>query len=103
MYQVLTSYLAGCGFLAILPLFGSGGTLHHTVLQYWHAISKTPTAHPKGLRSAVILLTWEIWKKRNTCVFNNKSQTPSALMQKIKDEGRNWIFAGDKHVGEIVA
>ena len=78
------------------------GNGRHTVLQYWQAIIKTPTAHPKGLRSAIVLLTWEIWKERNARIFNNKSLTPPELMQKIKEEGRNWILAGNKYLGEII-
>ena len=79
------------------------GTDRSTVLQYWHAIIKTPTAHPKGLRSANILVTWEIWKERNARIFNNRSTTPLVLFQKLKDEGKNWILAGAKHLAEIVS
>ena len=74
-----------------------------TVLAYWQALAKTPTAHPKGLKSAIILITWELWKERNARVFNNKFTMPSALLDKIKDEGKNWILAGAKHFGELVS
>jgi hypothetical protein len=73
------------------------------VVQYWHAATKSPTACPQGLKSAVILITWEIWKERNARVFNNKEQTPPSIFQKIKDEGANWILAGAKHLAEIIA
>ena len=53
------------------------------------ALSKTPTAHPKGLKSAIILITWEVWKERNAWVFNNKFAMPTVLFEKIKDEGKN--------------
>jgi hypothetical protein len=35
--------------------------------------------------------------------FNSKASTNVALMQKIKDEGRNWILAGAKHLAEITS
>jgi hypothetical protein len=36
-------------------------------------------------------------------VFNNKASTPSVLMQRIKDEGANWIIAGAKHLAGITS
>jgi hypothetical protein len=71
-----------------------------TILQYWQAISNTPTAHPRGLRSAITLTAWQIWKERNAWVFNNNS---SLLIQKIMDEGREWILAGPKHHVETIS
>jgi hypothetical protein len=34
-------------------------------------------------------------------VFNNESTMPLALMEKIKDESKNWIFAYPKHPTEL--
>ena len=74
------------------------------MLAYRKALAKTPTAHPKGLKSAIILITWELWKERNVWVFNNNKFTMlSALLDKIKVEGKNWILAGAKHFGVIVS
>jgi hypothetical protein len=67
------------------------------VLQYWHTILGVP----KGLHSAIILITWEIWKERNGRILINKSSMPSALLQRIKDESKNWIMAGAKQLAEI--
>jgi hypothetical protein len=58
---------------------------------------------PKGLHSAIILITWEIWKGRNARVFNNKASMPAALMQRINDESKNWIMEGAKHLAELSA
>jgi hypothetical protein len=60
-----------------------------TVFQYWHAISWSSTAMPKGLHIAIILITWEIRKKRNVGIFNNKSFMPSVVLQRIKEESKN--------------
>jgi hypothetical protein len=79
------------------------GTGRDTVLQYWHAITASPSACPKGLQTAVTLIGWELWKERNARVFNNKAYTPSTLMQRIKDEGANWIVAGAKHLAVITS
>lgn len=79
------------------------GSGRQTVLQYWQAAALSPTAHPQGLKSAITLITWELWKERNARVFNNKATMPSTLMQKIKDESKNWILAGAKHLAQITS
>ena len=42
-------------------------------------------------------------KERNARVFNIKFAMPAVLFEKIKDEWKNWILAGAKHLGEIVS
>jgi hypothetical protein len=71
-------------------------------MDYWHAIAKTPSSSPKGLQTAIMLITWEIWKERNERVFNNKSSLPSVVMHKIREEGKDWILAGAKKVAELL-
>jgi hypothetical protein len=73
------------------------------VIDYWQAITSTTTSSPKGLRSAVILITWEIWKERNDRVFNNKSSLPSVVMHKIREEGKDWILAGAKSLADLIS
>ena len=72
------------------------------VVDYWLAVSKSTTSSPNGLRSAITLITWEIWKERNERVFNNKSSLPSVVMHKIREEGKDWILAGAKNLAELV-
>ena len=96
-----TNLVAGI-FLAFLPfLVQDLGTDRHTVLQYWHAAAKSPSDHPKGLKTGIILITWELWKERNARVFNNKASTSATLMQKIEDESKNRVLAGAKHLADI--
>jgi hypothetical protein len=78
------------------------GTGRPKVLDYWHAIAKTPTSSPKGLWTAIMLIAWEIWKERNERVFSNKSSLPSVIMDKIRKEGKDWILAGAKNLAELV-
>jgi hypothetical protein len=74
VWQQAVSWLS---YPSLLNDLGSG---RGTVLQYWHAITTSPSACPKGLKSAVILIGWELWKERNARVFNNKASTSLALM-----------------------
>jgi hypothetical protein len=63
---------------------------------------QSPHLLPKSLRTAIMLISWEIWKERNERVFNNKSSLPSVIMHKIREEGKNWILAGAKGLGELL-
>ena len=94
---------AAASWLSCPSLVQDIGAGRPTVLDYWKAAAKSTTAHPKGLKSAITLIAWEIWKERNARVFNNTFSMPSTLIQKIKDEGKDWILAGDKSLAEIVA
>ena len=64
---------------------------------------KPPTSSLKCLQFATMLIAWEIWKERNERVFNNKSSMPSDLMRRIKEEGKDWILAGAKHLADIAS
>ena len=79
------------------------GTARATVYDYWKAVSDTSSVSRKGLKTAIILITWEIWKERNARIFTNKFTMPSMLFQHIKDEGKNWILAGAKKLAEVTA
>jgi hypothetical protein len=49
-----------------------------------------------------MLISWEIWKDRNERVFNNKSSLPSAIMHKIREEGKDWVLAGAKGLAVLL-
>ena len=72
------------------------GSGRPNVLEYWNSVVNSACSSRQGLKTAIILITWEIWKERNARMFNNKFAMPSILVQKIKDEARNWILAGAK-------
>jgi hypothetical protein len=40
----------------------------------------------KALASLTMLVSWEIWKKRNARVFRNKASTVTMLVTKMKEE-----------------
>ena len=77
------------------------GTTKPTIFEYWQDLAATPSPSHKGLKTAIILITWEIWKERNARVFNKNFTMPSILIQRIKSESRNWILAGAKKLAEI--
>ena len=77
------------------------GVTQDTIFGYWNALAVLPSPSRGGLKTAIILITWEIWKERNARVFNNTFTMPSTLFQHIKSESKNWILAGAKKLAEI--
>jgi hypothetical protein len=49
-----------------------------------------------------MLISWEIWKERNTRVFRNTYTTSSFIIINIKEEIALWSLAGAKAVGNII-
>uniref|UniRef100_A0ACD6AK74 Uncharacterized protein n=1 Tax=Avena sativa TaxID=4498 RepID=A0ACD6AK74_AVESA len=92
---------AAATWLSCPDLLLSIGSDRPKVIDYWQAIATSPASSPKGLRTAIMLITWEIWKERNERVFNNKSSLPTEVMRRIK-EGKDWIIAGAKNLAELV-
>jgi hypothetical protein len=56
----------------------------------------------KGLNSLIILVAWEIWKHRNTCVFDNKRPSVQEVLRTISAEGGLWCSAGASKLQELV-
>jgi hypothetical protein len=67
----------------------------------WSVVCNTATAHPKELRSATTLITWNIWKERNSRVFSNTSSMLSMVMERIKEEAKECILARARQLAEI--
>uniref|UniRef100_A0ACD5VL99 Uncharacterized protein n=1 Tax=Avena sativa TaxID=4498 RepID=A0ACD5VL99_AVESA len=72
------------------------------VIDYWQATARSPASSPKGLKTTIMLITWEIWKERNERVFDNKSSLPTEVMRRIKEEEKDWIIAGAKNLADLV-
>lgn len=50
-----------------------------------------------------LLISWEIWKQRNTRVFLNIAVSVGVLVAKIKEECSLWSLAGAMHLYNIMA
>ncbi|CAN6359861.1 unnamed protein product [Urochloa humidicola] len=94
--------------------------------QVWHAVSQvTSTALPaalpqqlldwwlllraghhnlkqKGLDSMVMLISWSVWKERNSRTFDTRPErTVAQLVDIILEEGHHWTLAGAKHLAAV--
>lgn len=64
---------------------------------YWLAIATADTdGHRRGIKSMLILISWEIWLERNNRVFNNKIAAPADTIQAIRRTIESWRLAGAK-------
>jgi len=66
-------------------------------------IRAAPKDLRKGLNSLVILVAWEIWKHRNSCVFEGSLPNIQVLLQAITNESTLWCLAGASKLGELLA
>jgi hypothetical protein len=56
----------------------------------------------KGIASLTLLVTWEIWNKRDARVFRNKSVAHMVVLEKIRKEARLWVIAGAKRLRDLM-
>jgi hypothetical protein len=59
----------------------------------------TPSRHnisQKAFRSLALLISWELWKERNSRIFNRSESPITTLVSKIKEEFSLWLSAGAK-------
>ena len=55
---------------------------------------RAPASKKKGTLSLIHLISWEVWRERNRCLFQNEAMTKVALGCKIAEEIRLWNMAG---------
>jgi len=53
-----------------------------------------PRPMRKGFDAAVLLLSWRLWKERNSCVFNNAHSSVVQAARGVLKEGDQWVAAG---------
>ena len=61
-----------------------------------------PGVPKKAVRSLAMLITWEVWKERNTRIFNRQETSATMLLEKIKAEANLWIVAGAKALRDVI-
>jgi hypothetical protein len=63
-----------------------------------------PKEMKKGLNSLIILVPWEVWKHRNSCVFfYNARPCTSDLLRNVLDECSLWGMARASELQELLA
>ena len=55
---------------------------------------QVPKEPQKGFDSAILLVSWWLWKERNSRVFDNVAYTATQATWKVMEEGDEWIAVG---------
>ena len=55
-----------------------------------------------GVRSMIMLTTWELWRERNNRFFHRSSRTPEQVFRAIQEEARTWIRAGNRGLEAVL-
>ncbi|PVH61987.1 hypothetical protein PAHAL_3G172600 [Panicum hallii] len=81
--------------LSVLGVQNPPSPVGLSILEWWLLLRQgLSKKQKKGLDTAVMLVSWLIWKERNARIFNGTEQSSSQLIRGILEEGSNWIRAG---------
>ncbi|WVZ49513.1 hypothetical protein U9M48_000862 [Paspalum notatum var. saurae] len=70
---------------------------------WWCQASKSlPNGLRKGFNSLVILVSWELWKHRNACVFEGARPHLQTVLTTMASEGLLWCRAGASGLQELL-
>lgn len=72
-----------------------------SVHAWWEATTLRAGHRRHAMIMLLMLVVWDLWKERNARVFGNKSTMSSLIIDHIKNEAKDWIFAQAKHVGDM--
>lgn len=56
----------------------------------------------KGFNSLVVLVSWELRKHWNACIFENVRPDAQVVVQAVAAKGHLWGLAGAKALQELV-
>lgn len=73
-----------------------------TTFKWWSNLKMTPGTPKIPVRALTMLVTWEMWKKRNARVFQHREISALSLFAKIKKEANDWSLAGEKHLKSLI-
>lgn len=74
----------------------------NSVREWWDSNILGVGMRSKAIASIAMLVIWELWNERNARAFRNISTMPLIIFYKIKNETRNWMLAGAKHLSSIM-
>jgi len=83
-------------------LHPSGWDSTYSVNEWWHFMGKLRNVPKRAIKSLLLLVNWEIWKERNSRIFDRREVSTLTLLGKIKEEARMWGFAGARHLASFV-
>ncbi|CAL5002947.1 unnamed protein product [Urochloa decumbens] len=71
---------------------------------WWRkTVAAAPKEVRKGINSLIILVAWELWKHRNSCVFDNQRPNIQDVLWSVNTEGSIWCMAGACKLQELLS
>ncbi|WVZ97941.1 hypothetical protein U9M48_043439, partial [Paspalum notatum var. saurae] len=96
--EVWTAILSKLGLAFIAPQQGCTG-----FTCWWRqSVKRVGKDMRKGLNSLIILVPWQIWKHRNSCVFEGTRPCVQSVVLAVVDEGRAWCLAGASALHDLL-
>jgi hypothetical protein len=75
-------------WLGLVDFNPTSWVVFEDVEEWWTSVAFAHNGRRKSTASLLMLVTWELWKERNTRTFNNVSTMPTIIYDKIKLEAR---------------
>lgn len=92
---------ARLGATISLPQLAQGNP---AAVDQWLAARKLiPKDLPRGYNALFLLVSWIIWKERNSHVFDRFATMPAWLLPKIREECDAWVTAGFRRIAPLIA
>ena len=60
--------------------------------------SHLPQMHPVALNTALLAMTWCVWKSRNSLVFDSDRLSTSRVLAMVADHLRLWVVRAPRRV-----
>lgn len=91
-------FLHPLGWGGIAPRHGA------EVASWWmDSRGQVPPAFRKGFDSAVLLLSWLLWKERNSRTFDHENSTVTQVARRALEEADQWVAAGFSSLSVFMA
>lgn len=73
-------------------------------MDQWLAERKlVPKEQRRGYDGLFLLVSWLIWKERNSRVFDRFATMPAWLLPRIREESDSWVAAGFSKLAPLLA
>ncbi|KAF8731698.1 hypothetical protein HU200_015628 [Digitaria exilis] len=71
-------------------------------MDWWTQIATTTETPHKATRTLALLVSWEVWKERNSRIFQHVEAPTMSVLDKIRGEALLWVFAGAKDLAQLL-